>query len=89
MKTMSFDLEEKRLKREIRRLKPKIVLLQFPEGLKAEAPHLAAIIENAGALPIVSTDPCYGACDLAISEASRAYQRFTLKRKQKLESKKP
>jgi 2-(3-amino-3-carboxypropyl)histidine synthase len=69
MKTMSFDLEEKRLKREIRRLKPKIVLLQFPEGLKAEAPHLAAIIENAGALPIVSTDPCYGACDLAISEA--------------------
>ncbi len=69
MKTMSFDLEEKRLKREIKKRKPKIVVLQLPEGLKAEAPHLASIIEEAGALPIVSTDPCYGACDLAISEA--------------------
>jgi len=66
---MSFDLEEKRLKSEIKKLKPKIVLLQFPEGLKPEAPHLASIIEEAGATPIVSTDPCYGACDLAISEA--------------------
>ncbi len=69
MKTMSFDLEEKRLKREIKKRKPKIVVLQLPEGLKAEAPHLASIIEEAGAMPIVSTDPCYGACDLAISEA--------------------
>jgi 2-(3-amino-3-carboxypropyl)histidine synthase len=69
MKTMSFDLEEKRLKREIKKLKPKIVLLQLPEGLKPEAPRLASIIEEAGALPIVSTDPCYGACDLAVSEA--------------------
>jgi 2-(3-amino-3-carboxypropyl)histidine synthase len=69
MKTMDFDLEEKRLKREVAKLEPKIVLLQLPNGLKAEAPHLASIIEEAGALPIVSTDPCYGACDLAISEA--------------------
>ena len=66
---MSFDLEEKRLKREIKKRKPKIVFLQLPEGLKPEAPHLASIIEEAGALPIVSSDPCYGACDLAVSEA--------------------
>jgi 2-(3-amino-3-carboxypropyl)histidine synthase len=69
MKTMSFDLEEKRLKKEVEKLTPKIVLLQLPEGLKAEASHLASIIEETGALPIVSTDPCYGACDLAASEA--------------------
>jgi 2-(3-amino-3-carboxypropyl)histidine synthase len=69
MKTMSFDLEEKLLKREIKKRKPRIVVLQLPEGLKAEAPHLASIIEEAGALSIVSTDPCYGACDLATSEA--------------------
>lgn len=69
MKTMSFDLEEKLLKREIKERKPRIVVLQLPEGLKVEAPHLASIIEEAGALPIVSTNPCYGACDLAISEA--------------------
>jgi 2-(3-amino-3-carboxypropyl)histidine synthase len=69
MRTMSFDLEEKRLKRKIKKLKPKIVLLQLPEGLKTEAPHLASVIEETGAIPIVSTDPCYGACDLAVSEA--------------------
>jgi len=69
MRTMSFNLEEKRLKREIEKLKPKIVFLQLPEGLKPEAPHLASIIEEAGATAIVSTDPCYGACDLAVPEA--------------------
>ncbi len=66
---MSFDLEENRLKGEIKKLKPKIVFLQLPEGLKPEAPHLASIIAEAGATPIVSANPCYGACDLAISEA--------------------
>jgi len=66
---MSFDLEEKRLKEEIKKRNAKIVFLQLPEGLKPEAPHLASIVEEAGALPIVSSDPCYGACDLAVSEA--------------------
>ncbi|KON31048.1 hypothetical protein AC477_04480 [miscellaneous Crenarchaeota group-1 archaeon SG8-32-1] len=69
MKTMSFDLEEKRLKEEIEKRKPKIVLLQLPEGLKPEACHLAKVIEELGVLPIISSDPCYGACDLAVYEA--------------------
>ena len=69
MKTTSFDLEEKRLKKEISKRKAKIVLLQLPEGLKAEAPRLATIIEDAGALAIISADPCYGACDLALPDA--------------------
>ncbi len=69
MKTTSFDLEEKRLKKEINKRKAKIVLLQLPEGLKAEGPHLANLIEEAGALAIVSADPCYGACDLALPDA--------------------
>jgi 2-(3-amino-3-carboxypropyl)histidine synthase len=66
---MSFDFEEMKLKEEIKKRKPKIVFLQLPEGLKPDAPHLAAIVEEAGALPIISSDPCYGACDLAVSEA--------------------
>jgi len=66
---MSFDFEEKRLKEEIKKRKPKIVFLQLPEGLKPDAPRLATVVEEAGALPIVSSDPCYGACDLAVSEA--------------------
>ena len=66
---MSFDLEEKQLQEEIRKRKPKIVFLQLPEGLKPTAPRLASFVEQAGALPIVSSDPCYGACDLPVSEA--------------------
>jgi 2-(3-amino-3-carboxypropyl)histidine synthase len=66
---MFFDLEEKRLQEEIKQRKPKIVFLQLPEGLKPAAPRLASVVEDAGALPIVSSDPCYGACDLPVSEA--------------------
>jgi 2-(3-amino-3-carboxypropyl)histidine synthase len=66
-----FDFEEERIKQEIAKLGAKRVLLQLPEGLKPEGPRLAKIIEKAGALPIISADPCYGACDLATAEAER------------------
>ena len=69
MKTMTFDLEEKRLKKEINKREAKLVLIQLPEGLKSEGPRLAAIAEEAGALAIISADPCYGACDLALPDA--------------------
>jgi 2-(3-amino-3-carboxypropyl)histidine synthase len=64
-----YDLEEERVKQEILKLGAKRVLIQFPEGLKPEAPRIAKIIEKFGVLPIVSADPCYGACDLATAEA--------------------
>ncbi len=65
----NFDFEEERVKQEILKLGAKRVLIQLPEGLKPEAPRLVKIIEKFGALPIVSADPCYGACDLATAEA--------------------
>ncbi len=64
-----FDFEEERLKQEIAKLGAKRVLLQLPEGLKPQAPRLAEIVEKAGALAIISADPCYGACDIAAEEA--------------------
>ena len=64
-----FDFEEERIKQEIVKLGAKRVLLQLPEGLKPEGPRLAKIIEKTGALPIISADPCYGACDLTTNEA--------------------
>ena len=64
-----FDLEEERVKQEILKLGAKRVLIQLPQGLKPEAPHIAKTVEKFGVLPIVSADPCYGACDLAIAEA--------------------
>ena len=69
MRMKGFDFEEERIKQEITKLNAKRVLLQLPEGLKPEAPRLVKIIEKTGALPIVSADPCYGACDIATSEA--------------------
>jgi 2-(3-amino-3-carboxypropyl)histidine synthase len=64
-----FDFEEERIKQEITKLGAKRVLLQLPEGLKPEGPRLAKIIEESGVLAIISADPCYGACDIAVSEA--------------------
>ena len=64
-----FDFEEERIKQEITKLGAKRVLLQLPEGLKPEGLRLAKIIEKSGALPIISADPCYGACDIAVNEA--------------------
>jgi 2-(3-amino-3-carboxypropyl)histidine synthase len=65
-----FDFEEERIKQEIVKLGAKRVLLQLPEGLKPEGPRLAKMVEKTGALPIVSADPCYGACDIATAEAA-------------------
>jgi len=64
-----FDFEEERIKQEIIKLGAKRVLLQLPEGLKPEGPRLAKVVEKTGALPIISADPCYGACDIAVAEA--------------------
>jgi 2-(3-amino-3-carboxypropyl)histidine synthase len=66
---IGFDFEEERIKQEITSLGAKRVLLQMPEGLKPEAPKLAKIVEKCGALAIISADPCYGACDIAVAEA--------------------
>jgi len=64
-----FELEEERLEEEIKKRGAKRVLLQLPNGLKPKGPRLAAVIERAGATAIISGDPCYGACDIAVSEA--------------------
>jgi 2-(3-amino-3-carboxypropyl)histidine synthase len=64
-----FDLEEERVKQTILKLGAKRVLIQVPEGLKPETPHISKTIEKLGVQSIISADPCYGACDLAISEA--------------------
>jgi 2-(3-amino-3-carboxypropyl)histidine synthase len=69
MPKLTFDLEEKKLMEEILKHGSKRVLIQLPEGLKQEGSRLAAVVEKAGAVAIVSADPCYGACDLATLDA--------------------
>jgi 2-(3-amino-3-carboxypropyl)histidine synthase len=44
----------------------KRVALQFPEGLKRRSAEVAGALKDAGFDVMVSGDPCYGACDLAL-----------------------
>jgi len=48
------------------------VALQFPEGLKRQSATVAADLKAAGFEVIVSGDPCYGACDLALDTLTHA-----------------
>ena len=69
MRSPPFDLEEKRIREEIKRRHADTVLIQLPEGLKTRAIRLAEVVEEMGAVAIISADPCYGACDIAVQEA--------------------
>ncbi|MFP3984896.1 MAG: diphthamide biosynthesis enzyme Dph2 [Candidatus Bathyarchaeia archaeon] len=71
MPSSTFDIEEKRLIKEIKDRKARLVLIQLPEGLKPLGPKLAAAVEETGAIAIISADPCYGACDLATIAAEK------------------
>jgi 2-(3-amino-3-carboxypropyl)histidine synthase len=68
MTSSIFDLEEQRLEREIQRRQPKLVFIQLPEGLKSNSWKLVKLVEKSGALGVVSANPCYGSCDLALTE---------------------
>jgi len=47
------------------------VALQFPEGLKRRAAAISSDLKAAGFTVIISGDPCYGACDLALEAVKR------------------
>jgi 2-(3-amino-3-carboxypropyl)histidine synthase len=64
-----YDLEEEKVIKAIKERKAKRILLQFPDGLRIYAFELARKIEElTSAKIIISADPCYGACDLALEE---------------------
>lgn len=44
----------------------KVIALQFPAGLKRKAAEVVRLLRDEGFDVIVSGDPCYGACDLAM-----------------------
>jgi 2-(3-amino-3-carboxypropyl)histidine synthase len=50
----------------------KRVALQFPEGLKRRSVQIVASLKSAGFDVILSGDPCYGACDLALDSLAMA-----------------
>ena len=49
-----------------------VVALQLPAGLKRKAAEYAGALKAAGFEVIISGDPCYGACDLALDTLEQA-----------------
>ncbi len=69
---MKLDFEVERIIRAIKENKFKTIALQFPEGLKEHAAKVAdEICKGSGCEVIISSKPCYGACDLADEEAAQ------------------
>lgn len=58
------DISE--LLEELSRTGAKSVVLQFPEGLKRQALEYSRELTKKGYSVLISGDPCYGACDLAL-----------------------
>jgi len=65
------DLDTQRVAKEIKERNASRVLIQLPDGLRQNALSLAETLATlTGAEILISGDSCYGACDLAIPQAS-------------------
>lgn len=54
----------------LKKIRPRRILLQFPEGFKIYASKIAAEVKESIKVDvIISGEPCYGACDLRLEEA--------------------
>jgi 2-(3-amino-3-carboxypropyl)histidine synthase len=58
--------------RQLKARKARRVALQFPEGLKRQSHAWITALRDAGFEVMVSGDPCYGACDLALDTLAGA-----------------
>ena len=67
-----YDLELDRVVSEIKTRKANKILLQLPDGMRPFASQLVdAIEESTGAYVFLSGDSCYGACDIALNQATQ------------------
>lgn len=67
-----YDLEAERVAEEIRKRGARRVLIQLPDGLRPMAFTLVeTLTRNTEADILLSGDSCYGACDLALSQAEK------------------
>ena len=66
---MVLDFEKEKLIRELKKRKPKRVLVQLAEGIKKHAPEISSWIEPLGIEVIFSGETCWGACSIAVQEA--------------------
>ena len=65
--TLNFEIEK--LVRELKKRKPKKVLVQLPEGIKQNAVEILETIESLGIEVIFSGETVWGGCSIALQEA--------------------
>jgi 2-(3-amino-3-carboxypropyl)histidine synthase len=66
---MTLDFEKDTLIEELKKAKPKKVLVQLAEGMKKNAPEIAEWIEELDIEVIFSGETCWGGCALSLNEA--------------------
>jgi len=66
---MTLDFEKEKLTKELKKRKPKKVLVQLAEGLKKNAPEIGGWIKELGIEVVFSGETCWGGCDIAVDEA--------------------
>jgi 2-(3-amino-3-carboxypropyl)histidine synthase len=66
---MTLNFENEKLIRELKRIKPKRVLIQLPEGVKQNAFDLLKIFHNLNIEAVFSGETCWGGCSIAVDEA--------------------
>lgn len=66
---MTFNFETQKLIAELKKLKPKKVLVQLPEGIKKHANQISKTIEKLGIKVVFSGETCWGGCAIAVQEA--------------------
>jgi 2-(3-amino-3-carboxypropyl)histidine synthase len=68
---MVLNFEEEFFLNELKRIKPKKILVQLPEGIKTKANEMQEKIENLGIEVIFSGETAWGGCSLALEEAKK------------------
>src|SRR3989344_3172987 len=66
---MALNFEIPKLVKELKKRKPKKVLVQLAEGIKQNAVEISKIIEELGIECVFSGETCWGACSVAVQEA--------------------
>src|SRR3990172_1018772 len=66
---MALNFEKDLLISQLKKAKPKKVLVQMAEGIKQNAPEISKIIEDLGIEVTFSGETCWGACSIGVQEA--------------------
>lgn len=66
---MALNFEKEKLVKELKKLKPKKILVQLPEGIKQNAIEISETIESLKIEVIFSGETSWGGCSIALQEA--------------------